>query len=134
MKYSILIPIIIVAVGGPLTGIFLIPMFDDEIPKETVYTLEIDNKTVYEIVINSTDKSQWDLQNSNVMINGTSYSLKQFTETVREIGESRTEGTELGYQEPLPHDHVLIYEKIEQIIEEQKAQRELLEEIYDLGS
>jgi uncharacterized protein HemX len=36
--------------------------------------------------------------------------------------------------EALPNDHVLIYEKIGQIIEEQKAQRELLEEIYDLGS
>ena len=71
------------AIGGPLTGIFIIPMFYDDIPKETVYTLEIDNKTVYEIVIDSTDKSKWSIQDSNLMINGTSYSLEQFTETER---------------------------------------------------
>ncbi len=80
-----MIPIIIVGIAGPLTGIFIIPMFDNDIPKETVYTLEIDNKTVYEIVINSTDKSKWNVQDSNVMINGTNYSLKLFTETVREV-------------------------------------------------
>jgi len=85
LNKSILIPIIIVAIGGSLTGIFLIPMFEGDIPKETVYTLEIDNKTVYEIVINSTDKSKWNTQDSNVMINGTIYSLELFTESIREI-------------------------------------------------
>ncbi len=74
-----------ILVGSSVTGILIIPMFEDKIPMETVYTLEIDNKTVYEIVINSTDKSKLNIQDSNVMINGTSYSLKQFTETVREI-------------------------------------------------
>ena len=79
---------LIIIVGGILTGVLVIPIYEDKTQMETVYTLEIDNdnKTfVYEIVINSTDKSKWNTQDSNIMINGSSYSLQLFTESTSEI-------------------------------------------------
>jgi len=63
-------------------------------------------------------------------------------ETISFNIESRVEGTELGYQKPLPNDHVLIYELLEKITKNEEllisilAEKNLIESLpydYEIG-